>query len=95
MTVIPEKTQQSEQPAHRLKRLNMRAARRGTKEMDLILGPFAQAHLPAMTAPELDTFERLLNENDHDLYQWVTAQVAPPADLTKIIGKITQFSGLF
>jgi antitoxin CptB len=59
----------------RLKRLRMRSWRRGIKEMDLILGPFSDAELAALDAMTLDTYEALLGENDHDLYQWVTARI--------------------
>ena len=43
----------TETPEARLKRLRMRSWRRGTKEMDLILGPWADARLPAMADDEL------------------------------------------
>ena len=46
----------------RLKRIVMRSWRRGTREMDLILGPFAEAELVAMDAESLDAYERLLLE---------------------------------
>ena len=59
----------------RLKRLTMRSWRRGIKEMDLILGPWADSELVGQDAATLDLYEALLNENDHDLYQWVTARI--------------------
>lgn len=59
----------------RLKRIVMRSWRRGTREMDLILGPFAEAELAAMDAESLDAYERLLEENDQDLYPWITARL--------------------
>ncbi len=59
----------------RLKRLHMRSIRRGIKEMDLILGAFAASRLPGLDAAALDTYEALLQENDHDLYAWVTARI--------------------
>ena len=59
----------------RLKRLTMRSWRRGTREMDLILGPFADVALAAMEAATLDAYEALLDENDQDLYPWVTARM--------------------
>lgn len=59
----------------RLKRLRMRAWRRGIKEMDLILGPWADASAETLTDSEIDLTEALLGENDHDLYQWVTARI--------------------
>ncbi|WP_299362295.1 succinate dehydrogenase assembly factor 2 [uncultured Paracoccus sp.] len=61
----------------RLKRARLRSWRRGIKEMDLILGPFADEALSAQSDATLDVYERLLDENDHDLYQWVTARTRP------------------
>jgi antitoxin CptB len=58
-----------------LKRLRMRSWRRGIKEMDLILGPFADETLTVLSAEDLALFDALLGENDHDLYQWVTARI--------------------
>ncbi len=59
----------------RFKRLRMRSWRRGIKEMDLILGPWADAAVTGLDDAALDLFEAMLNENDHDLYQWVTARI--------------------
>lgn len=67
------------QDESRLKRLRMRAWRRGTKEMDLILGPFADDRLTGLDGGALDQFEALLAENDHDLYQWITARIGKPS----------------
>lgn len=83
----------SEDQETRLKRLTMRSMRRGTKEMDIILGRFAEGHLAAMAADTLDAYEALLEENDHDLYQWVTGQVAPPAPFAALIGQIAAYAG--
>lgn len=46
--------------------------------MDLVLGPFADAHLETFGAPELDRLEALMDESDTDLLQWVMGQVSPP-----------------
>lgn len=78
----------SEPAATRLKRLRMRSWRRGIREMDLILGAWADARLGAMTPDELDLYEALLSENDHDLYQWVTGQVPPPERLAALVADI-------
>ena len=59
----------------RLKRLRMRSWRRGIKEMDLILGGFADEVLSDLGDDALDRYEALLTENDHDLYRWVTARI--------------------
>ncbi|GAB4272098.1 MAG: succinate dehydrogenase assembly factor 2 [Pararhodobacter sp.] len=64
----------------RLKRLRMRSWRRGIKEMDLILGPWADESLEELDESALDTFEALLSENDHDLYQWITARIGKASE---------------
>ena len=69
----------------RIKRLAMRSMRRGIKEMDLILSAYADAHLAAMSEAELEAYEALLEENDQDLYQWVTGQARPPDNFADLI----------
>jgi antitoxin CptB len=80
---------ESEQHAVRLKRLHLRSMRRGIREMDLILTAFARDRLQMMTPAELDLYERLLEENDPDLYAWVTGRHDPPAAFGEMIDKIT------
>jgi antitoxin CptB len=74
----------------RRKRIRIRAWRRGTKEMDLILGGYADARLAAMDGPALDLFEALLAEDDHALYQWVTGQATPPADFADLVAELAR-----
>lgn len=76
----------------RLKRMRMRSWRRGTKEMDLVLGPFADAHLADLTAAELAGYEALLAENDQDLMAWILGQAAPPPALAALLTRITAFA---
>ncbi len=78
--------------AARLKRLAMRSWRRGTKEMDLILGPYADAHLAAMEGATLDLYEALLHENDQDLYPWITGAALPPARFVTLLDQIGGFA---
>ena len=68
-----------EEIAIRRKRLRYRAWHRGTKEMDLILGPFADANVDAYGVAELDRLEALMNEEDPPLLKWVMRQEQPPA----------------
>jgi len=65
--------------AERLNKIRFRAWRRGFREADLTLGPFADRYLETMDAAELDAFETLLAETDHDRYGWISGQPAPPA----------------
>jgi antitoxin CptB len=64
--------------------------RRGIKEMDLILSAYADANLDRMSDPALDLYDALLQENDQDLYQWVTGQVMSPDRYASLIGNISQ-----
>ncbi|KGJ04014.1 antitoxin CptB [Paracoccus halophilus] len=80
----------------RLKRLRMRSWRRGTKEMDLILGPFSDSELERLTPAELDLYEALLTENDQDLYPWITARLGDarpgPEPLLPLLDRIADFA---
>jgi len=82
----------SEAVEARLKRLSMRSWRRGTKEMDLILGPYADAHLAAMTPGALDAYEALLAENDQDLYPMMTGALTAPPGLAGLVTEIAAFA---
>jgi antitoxin CptB len=63
----------------RRKRLLFRCWHRGTREMDLILGRFADAEIADLTGDELDQFEQLIDVPDPDLYAALTgnAPLAP------------------
>ena len=61
----------------RLKRILFRAAHRGTKESDLILGPYASAHAPSMPETALIEFEAFLEEGDNDIWDWISGSSAP------------------
>lgn len=82
----------TETPQARLKRMALRSWRRGTKEMDLILGPYADAHLGTMPAGRLDLYDALLAENDQDLYPWVTGAAVPPDGFADLVGDIAAFA---
>ncbi len=62
----------------RRKKLRYRAWHRGTREMDLVLGRFADATLAAMSAAELDAFEELMEAPDPDLFGWIVGQAPVP-----------------
>lgn len=76
----------------RLKRMAMRSWRRGMKEMDLILGPYADAHLAEMSEDRLIVFDKLLEENDQDLLPWVLGQHPAPAYLSDLILEIGSYA---
>jgi len=85
---LPEPHIKGESAGDRLKRLRMRSIRRGIREMDLILGRFAETALSDLSEDELQLYDALLSENDHDIYQWVTGQVAAPDRFAALITRI-------
>ncbi|MBP6678865.1 MAG: succinate dehydrogenase assembly factor 2 [Paracoccus sp.] len=80
----------------RLRRLRMRSWRRGMKEMDLILGPFSDSELATLGSGDLDLYESLLDENDQDLYPWITARLGDarpgPTPLLPMLDRVARFA---
>jgi antitoxin CptB len=65
----------------RRRKLLFRAWHRGMREMDLIMGGFADAHLARMSEDELAELERLFEVPDRDLLAWITGEEAVPPEL--------------
>jgi antitoxin CptB len=73
----------------RRRRLRYRAWHRGTRELDLLLGPFADATTEQMGEAELDRFEKLLDVDESALQGWFFGQsLIPPAADRDLIGRI-------
>lgn len=62
----------------RLKRLRFLAWRRGFREMDLIMGRFADARLEGLEDTGLAEFERLLDAPDQEVYAWISGRTRTP-----------------
>ena len=74
------------------KRLAYRAWHRGTKESDLLLGRFADAHLAEMSADDLADFEGVLDRIDPELMDWFTGREPVPANLrSPVLDKLLAF----
>ncbi len=63
----------------RRKRLRFRSWHRGTRELDLMLGRFADRFINSLTTPQLDRYEALLDQPDPDIYRWISGGDKPPA----------------
>jgi antitoxin CptB len=74
-------TEQEDALTKRRKRLLYQSRHRGTQEADLLIGGFATHALAVMTSAQLDLFERLLDENDVDLVNWLTGRTVAPASV--------------
>jgi antitoxin CptB len=62
----------------RLKRLRFRAWHRGTREADLLIGGFFDAHSAEWNEAEMAWFETLLEEQDVDIMAWAIGAAPPP-----------------
>jgi antitoxin CptB len=74
-------TRTSEGLEPRRAKLLFRSWHRGMREMDLILGRFADAEIGVLTSDEIDQYERLLDISDTDLLPWITGQQPIPENL--------------
>ncbi len=61
----------------RIKRMTYRSWHRGCKETDIILGHFADHQLPTLSDADIDLFEQFLEEQDADIWKWLTGELAP------------------
>ena len=77
----------------RLGRIAFRAWRRGFREADLVLGPFADRVGPDLDARDLTDFETLLMlDDDHRLYAWIIGTEPTPAEYdTPVMARIRAF----
>ena len=76
----------------RRRKLLFRAWRRGVREMDLIIGRFADAEIAVFDAAGLDDFEHLIEAPNAALYSWVTGAEAAPAEYdTAVLAKLKAF----
>ena len=77
----------------RRRKLLFRASHRGTREMDLLMGRFADAALAGMSEAELDEFERLIDVPDPDLFSWIMGEADAPSDYdTPMFRKLKAFN---
>lgn len=58
--------------------------------MDLILGPFSDAGLVLLSETQLLTYDRMLNENDQEIYTWFTGHTPPPGHYAALVGLIAE-----
>jgi antitoxin CptB len=76
----------------RRKRLLFRSWHRGMREMDLVLGRFADAQLASLSAAELDEYERWLEIPDQQIFTWVNGvQTTPPEVDTALFRRLRDF----
>ena len=72
------------------KRLSIRSWRRGTKELDLILGQFSDTNLTEYKISELNLYEQFLSHDDHLIYNWLFSKEDGPKIFKGLIKSIQE-----
>jgi antitoxin CptB len=76
----------------RRRKLLFRSWHRGIREMDLIMGRFADACIGDLRGIEIDDYERLIELPDRELYAWIVGECqAPPEHDSAVLRKICAF----
>ena len=80
--------------AMRRRRLKFRCWHRGMREVDLLLGRFADAHLDGMDGASLTDFEALLDIPDQDILAWIVGGAPVPDDVrSPVLDRLLAFHG--
>ena len=86
-------TRSSEGLDHRRRKLLFRSWHRGTREMDLIMGRFADAMIEQLAEEEIAEFEQLIEAPDPELLAWITGEAHVPPDYdTALFRRLRDFS---
>ena len=72
------------------KRLSIRSWRRGTKELDLILGQFSDNNLYKLKKSELNLYEQFLSNDDYLIYNWLFSKEDSPKIFKSLIKQIQE-----
>ena len=72
------------------KRLSIRSWRRGTKELDLILGQFSDKNLKELKISELKLYEKFLSNDDYLIYNWLFGKEDSPKIFKSLIKRIQE-----
>ncbi len=70
------------------KRLLYRSWNRGTRESDLLMGPFAERYIREFDEAALDLYAALLERSDPDIYNWISGREEPPADIDNRVTRL-------
>jgi antitoxin CptB len=86
-------TRSSEGLDPRRRRLLFMCWHRGIREMDLIMGRFADEHIDRLSDEEIAELERLSEQRDQDLLGWFTGEFDTPAEFdTPLLRKMREFN---
>lgn len=69
----------------RRRRLLFRCRHRGIREMDLVLGRFADAHIQSLNETDMDEVDRWLEIPDQQMFAWVNGSEPPPPQFDTLL----------
>ncbi len=76
----------------RRRRILFRSWHRGIREMDLLMGQFADAEIGNLTDAELDDYEALIEAPDRDIFRWLTGEAETPENYdTPVFRRLKSF----
>jgi antitoxin CptB len=76
----------------RRRRLLFRCWHRGIREMDIVLGKFADAHLAILSETELNEIEQWLGIPDQQIFAWVNGMETTPQEFdTALFRRLRDF----
>ena len=78
ISIPPPNRPPNEPTDNKRARLLYSSRKRGILETDLLLSTFAQKQLGVMSREALDEFDGFLEENDWDIYYWITGAKPVP-----------------
>ena len=77
----------------RLKRIKFRCWHRGMREMDLLMGRFADKYIESLSESDIDLFEEIMEYSDPDLYNWVSGREdIPDVEGRHLIIRLKEFT---
>lgn len=74
------------------RRLHYQAGHRGAKELDLVLGNFAEKYLDRLSLEECQVLDALLSEDERQTWAWLIGEKAPPGQYQSLIEQLQQHS---
>jgi len=77
-----------EEPERQRKRLLFQCHHRGVKELDIVLGAFADRHLAALDSADLGHLDAFLGETDPDIFEWLVGREPLPQRLDNAVTRL-------
>jgi antitoxin CptB len=78
-------------PPQLKKKLKFQSWHRGTKENDLLLGPFCDNQLAFFSPSQVALFQKFLTESDPDIFNWIVHKIPPPKIYEALIHHIIEY----